>query len=378
MVTHLFFYREILTMQEEYILKHNILQKTLKEKKIDAFVAINDETSNWQAIAHQTGFCGTCGLYFLPAERKADIFFDKRYLERAKREIATCNVQSFEDNFAETICKTAKAYGLKTIACQADETSAANWITLENTLQKEGIILKPFDDEYQEICSVKTKGEIARIKAAAELATEAFMKTLEAVKDGITEATFAAQLEYEMAIRGATPAFGTIVASGEHGSIPHAGVTKKEIQRGEIVTVDFGARLDNYVCDITRNFVIGKATEEQKSLHNLIKQAHITAANALREGASGQAIHNLACDTLGEKSKYFTHGLGHGIGLYIHESPRLSYRKDYTLKSGQIVTVEPGLYFEGKFGMRLEDDYLITEDGAERLTSSMPQELFEI
>ena len=365
-------------MQEEYILKQNILQKTLKEKGFDAFVAINDETSNWQAIAHQTGFCGTCGLYFLQAGGKADIFFDNRYLERAKREIATCNVQSFEDNFVETICKTAKAYGLKTIACQANETSAANWTAVESALQKEGITLKPFDDEYQEICSVKTEGEIAKIKAAAELATEAFMKTLEAVKEGITEAAFAARLEYEMALRGATPAFGTIVASGVHGSIPHAGVTKKEIHGGEIVTVDFGARLDNYVCDITRNFVIGEATKEQKELHNLIKKAHITSANALKDGASGQAIHNIACDVLGEKSKYFTHSLGHGIGLYIHESPRLSYRKDYKLKTGQVVTVEPGLYFEGKFGMRLEDDYLIKENGAERLTSSMPQELFEI
>ena len=365
-------------MQEEYILKQETLQKALQEKGLDAFVAINDETSNWQAIAHQTGFCGTCGLYFLQKDKKADIFFDNRYLEKAKKEIITCNVQPFEDNFVEVIAKTAKGYGAKTIACQASETSATNWLAVEKALQKVGITLTPFDDEYQEICSVKIEAEIARIKAAAELATESFFKTLEAVKEGMTEASFAAHLEYEMAIRGATPAFGTIVASGVHSSMPHAGVTKKEIKRGEIVTVDFGARLDNYVCDITRNFVIGQATEEQKTLHNLIKKAHITAATALKQNASGTAIHNIACDVFGEKKKFFTHSLGHGIGLYIHESPRLSYRKDYTLKAGQIVTVEPGLYFEGKFGMRLEDDYLIHEDHGERLTTSMPQELFEI
>lgn len=368
-------------MQEEYILKQTNLQKVLKENGFDAFIAINDESSNWQAIAHQTGFRGTCGLYFLyadKAEKKADIFFDNRYLERARKEIATCNILSFEDDFADTIYKTAKAYGLKTIACQACETSASNWKAIEYLLQKEGITLKPFDDEYQEICSVKTDNEIVKIKAAAELATEAFMKTLGEVTEGMTEAAFAARLEYEMAIRGASPAFGTIVASGVHGSIPHAGVTEKEIHRGEIVTVDFGARLDNYVCDITRNFVIGKVTREQRVLHDLIKQAHLTAANALKDGASGRAIHNIACDVFGDKREYFTHSLGHGIGLYIHEMPRLSYRKDYTLKAGQVVTVEPGLYFAGKFGMRLEDDYLVTRNSAERLTAAMPQELFEV
>ena len=365
-------------MQEEYILKQDSLRKALKEKGLDAFIAINDETSNWQAIAHQTGFRGTCGLYFLHADKKADMFFDNRYLERAKKEIATCNIQAFEDDFAEAIVRTAKSYGVKTIACQASETSAANWKGVEQKLQKEGISLIPFDDEYQEICSIKTESEIAKIKAAAELATEAFFKTLETVKEGMTETAFSARLEYEMELRGATPAFGTIVASGVHSSTPHAGVTKKEIKRGEIVTVDFGARLDNYVCDITRNFVIGHATEEQKSLHDLIKKAHITAANVLKASASGKAIHNIACDVLGDKKEFFTHSLGHGIGLYIHESPRLSYRKDYTLKAGQIVTVEPGLYFNGKFGMRLEDDYLIKENCAERLTTSMPQEFFEI
>lgn len=368
-------------MQEEYILKQENLQATLRQKGLDAFVAINDENSNWQAIAHQTGFRCTCGLYFLYTSRtnkNADIFFDNRYLERAKREILTCNVEFFEDDFADKICQTAKKYGLKTIACQACETSAANWKSITDSLQKEGITLKPFDDEYEEICSVKTDCEIARIKAASELASEAFMKTLEATKEGMTEAAFAARLEYEMAIRGASPSFDTIVASGEHSSVPHAGVTKKEINCGEIVTVDFGARLDNYVCDITRNFVIGKASSEQRSLHDLIKKAHITAANALKSGASGKAIHNIACDVFGEKKEFFTHSLGHGIGLYIHESPRLSYRKDYTLKVGQVVTVEPGLYLEGKFGMRLEDDYLVTETSAERLTTAIPQELFEI
>ena len=365
-------------MQEEFTSQQEELRRALSQKGLDGFVALNDELSNWQAIAHQTGFYGTCGLYFLPCRGEGEIFFDGRYLERAKSEITNCRVLPFEDDFAAKILEVALSQGARKIAMQAHRTSADQWLAVSRALEEKGITLTPFDDEFEEICSVKTVSEIAKIKSAAALATEAFFKALEGVREGMTEASFAAALEYQMAIRGAKAAFDTIVASGVNSSVPHAYASEKQIRRGEIVTVDFGARLDNYVCDITRNFVIGSATSEQKDLHNLIKNAHIASASAVVAGASGKAIQEIAEGVFGDKREFFTHSLGHGIGLFIHELPRLSYRKDYTLKANQVVTVEPGLYFPSKFGMRLEDDYLVTDGTPLRLTESMPQELFEI
>ena len=365
-------------MQENFLLAQKKLCLALEQNGIDGFVAVNDELSNWQAIAHQTGFYGTCGLYFLSCRGEGEIFFDGRYLDRAKNEIVNCRVLPFENSFVAKILEVALAHSAKKIAMQARRTSADQWLTISLALKEKGITLVAFDDEFEEICSVKTDSEIAKIKSAADLATEAFFKALESVQEGMTEASFVAHLEYEMAIRGASPAFDTIVASGVNSSVPHAYASTKPILRGEIVTVDFGARLDNYVCDITRNFVIGRATSKQKELHDLIKMAHITSASAVTVGASGVAIQNIAFDIFGDKKKYFTHSLGHGIGLFIHESPRLSYRSDYILKANQVVTVEPGLYFPGQFGMRLEDDYLVREGTPLRLTEAMPQELFEI
>ena len=365
-------------MQEEFTFQQEELRRALEQNGIDGFVAINDELSNWQAIAHQTGFYGTCGLYFLPCSGEGEIFFDGRYLDRAKKEITNCRVLPFEDDFVAKILEVATSLGAKKIAMQARRTSADHWLAVSLALKEKEITLVAFDEEFEEICSVKTDSEIAKIKSAADLATEAFFKTLEGVREGMTEACFAARLEYEMAIRGASPAFDTIVASGVNSSVPHAYASAKPIHRGEIVTVDFGARLGNYVSDITRNFVIGSATSEQKELHNLIKNAHIASASTVRAGASGKAIQNIAFDIFGDKKEFFTHSLGHGIGLFIHELPRLSYRKNYILKANQVVTVEPGLYFPGKFGMRLEDDYLVTSGTPLRLTEAMPQELFEI
>ena len=171
-----------------------------------------------------------------------------------------------------------------------------------------------------------------------------------------------------------------IVASGPRSVMPHGRASERPMAAGEWVTVDYGARWNGYFCDITRNFSLGTPGAEAAAMHELLHRVHHETVAILRAGVSGTAVHNMAVGIFAAegKERYFTHSLGHGFGLEIHEAPLLSPRRDDILRAGDVVTIEPGLYIPGFGGMRLEDDYLVTEDGAERLTKELNQCFYSI
>ena len=222
--------------------------------------------------------------------------------------------------------------------------------------------------------AVKHPDEVELIRAATELADAAFSKTLEAGLTGRTEAEVALGLEVEMRRLGARkPSFETIVAAGAHGALPHAVPREETIGPGQMVVIDWGAELDGYCSDCTRTVATGNVGDPAGEVYALVREAQQAGLDAVREGARCRAVDSAARQVIDAAGhvEHFGHGLGHGVGLEVHEGPRLSQRADESaeLEAGTVVTVEPGVYLPGEFGVRIEDLVVVTPDGCEILTS---------
>ena len=238
----------------------------------------------------------------------------------------------------------------------------------------------PLAGRVDRLRRIKTPEEIGYMRRAEEIGDEAFEALLPLLKPGMTELEAAAELEYQMKKRGAEGfSFDTIMASGIHSSMPHAIPSGKKLEAGDFITMDFGCTYQGYCSDMTRTVVMGKADEKQKEMYGIVLRAQRAALELIRAGLPGSRVDREAREII-EKAGYgdcFGHGLGHSVGLYIHEEPRLSPSDDTILEPGMIETVEPGIYVPGFGGVRIEDMVAVTEDGCENLTRS-PKELLEL
>ncbi len=226
----------------------------------------------------------------------------------------------------------------------------------------------------------KDDGEIAHIREAARIAEQALGNTITQVKAGMTELAVCGVLEGELRACGSrSHPFETIIASGERAALPHARSSDRVVGSGDILLIDFGAESGGYCSDITRTFVVGKATAEQREIHDVVRESNATASGAIRAGMRGKDADALARGYIERRGwgEAFGHSLGHGIGLEVHEGPRLSKLNDNPLPVGAVVTIEPGIYRPGWGGVRIEDDVLLTAEGREVLTS-FPRELIEL
>jgi Xaa-Pro aminopeptidase len=213
--------------------------------------------------------------------------------------------------------------------------------------------------------------EIERIKAATALADAAFQRLVRDQFEGRTERELAIALEHDMRERGAArPSFETIIAAGPHGALPHAKPRDVEIRRGDLVVIDWGAELDGYCSDCTRTVAVGDPGEDARRVYELVLEAQLAGLSAVKAGAAGRAVDAVARDLIdaGGHGEQYGHGLGHGVGIEVHESPRLSQRSEDELQTGNVVTVEPGIYIPGRFGIRIEDLVVVTDGGCEILT----------
>lgn len=238
--------------------------------------------------------------------------------------------------------------------------------------------LVPCGGLVERLREVKDKPEIARIRAAAQLADQALTGVLETGLVGRSERDVAIELELRMRQLGAqAPSFPSIVAAGEHGALPHAEPRDVEISQGVLVTIDWGAYLDGYCSDCTRTYATGALEEDASSVYKLVLEAQETALAAVSAGVSGRAVDEVARSIIENAGhgEHFGHGLGHGVGMEIHEGPRLSRTAgEQPLRVGNVVTVEPGVYLPGSLGVRIEDLVVVSEQGSECLTG-LPKEL---
>lgn len=350
------------------------LRRELRAAGADAFVALNDEDSNWESLYYLSGFRGTAGAVIVYANSEPELILDARYAEMGGKSSPHLVLEQ-RHSLVEDTADRLRLHEACDVLCEAARTSHLNWrlISTYGSWADGG-------DMMSRLRRFKDASETAAIRRAARIASDAFLETLDSVKPGMTEKEFEALLNYRISVAGGEPSFDMIVASGERSSMPHGRASGREMRPGEWVTVDYGARWEGLCCDITRNFSLGTPSDEAAEMHELVTEAHRTGASLLRPGASGKAVHEAAVEIFGRhgKAKYFTHSLGHGLGLEIHEAPLLSARRDDTLAAGDVVTVEPGLYIPHFGGMRLEDDYLITEGGAERLTEMLDQQFYTV
>ncbi|ASI98803.1 Xaa-Pro dipeptidase PepQ [Thermococcus celer] len=229
----------------------------------------------------------------------------------------------------------------------------------------------PIDEVIRDLRIIKEAGEIEAIKAACGIADMAMMAALEEASEGKREREVAARMEYVMKMNGAEkPAFDTIVASGPRSALPHGVASDRRIERGDLVVIDEGALYRHYNSDMTRTIVVGSPNEKQKDIYYAVLEAQRKGVEVARPGMTAKELDTVVRDVIAEYGygDYFIHSTGHGVGLEIHEWPRVSQTDDTELRPGMVITVEPGIYIPGFGGVRIEDTILITEGGAVRLT----------
>jgi len=239
---------------------------------------------------------------------------------------------------------------------------------------------RPTSDLVEALRERKDADEVVLIREAISAAEQALHLTISQVRSGMTELEIAGLLERALRQSGSDGfPFPSIVASGPNAALPHAHPTDRELTKGDFLLMDFGARVGGYCSDVTRTFVFGRATDEQREVHDIVRTANERAVKAVRPGMSGRDADGLARGYIQDRGfgDLFGHSLGHGIGLEVHEAPRLAKTADAPLVEGAVVTVEPGIYRPGWGGVRIEDDVYLSPDGAHVLTR-FPRELIEI
>jgi Xaa-Pro aminopeptidase len=333
-------------------------------------------------LRYLTGYTGTNGLALISAGGAAHRFFtDFRYATQSAEQVPG----EFEREIAPADLLEAATGALGAGGKKGERRLGFDDATLTvkqharlRELLAEGWELVACGGVVERLREVKDEQEIAAIRAAAALADEALGGVLEEGLVGRSERDVAIELELRMRRLGAqAPSFPSIVASGKHGALPHAEPRDVEIERGVLVTIDWGAYLDGYCSDCTRTYATGPLSDEAKETYELVLSAQEAALAAVRAGVSGREVDGVARAIIEEAghAEHFGHGVGHGVGMEIHEAPRLSRTaSEEPLRAGNIVTVEPGVYIPERLGVRIEDLAVVSDDGAERLTS-LPKEL---
>lgn len=338
------------------------LRQALSERQLDGMLILQPENRRYLS-----GFTGSSAALLITAE-KALLFTDFRYLEQAKLQAPQFEVVRHEQVMWDSIVPYTNA--LAQVGFEQDFVSFALHETLT---EKFNCRLVPVGTLLEELRLVKDEAELDKLQKAAELADAAFKHILSFIKPGMTERQIALELEFYMRQKGASgPSFDFIVASGSRSSLPHGVASDKVIQKGDYVTMDFGCIFDGYCSDITRTVVVGKPSDRQREIYQIVLEAQLAALDGIKPGKTGQEVDRIARDIIGAKGygDYFGHGLGHGVGLAIHEEPRLSPSGMRVLEPGMVVTDEPGIYLPEWGGVRIEDTVVLTGNGARRLTNS--------
>jgi Xaa-Pro aminopeptidase len=341
----------------------------MRERELDSLLVTNLVNVRWLC-----GFTGTNGACVVtPSERL--FVTDFRYVEQARDEVTGFDTVKGDRDLLGDLPGLLRG--------RAGFDDAHVTVRMHAKLSKalgEGVELVPAGGLVERLREVKDDGELRAIAAAAALADDAMRTVLERGLRGRTERAVARELEQELRERGAEdPSFPAIVASGPHGALPHAQPRDVEIPAGELVIVDWGARLDGYCSDCTRTVASGEPPEPAADLYELVRYAQEQALAAVRAGAGLSEVDGVARRLIdgGGHAEHFGHGLGHGVGLEVHEGPRVAKTAEGELAAGNVVTIEPGVYLPGEMGVRIEDLTVVTVEGCE-VFSSLPKELMVV
>ncbi|MGN1140567.1 MAG: M24 family metallopeptidase [Oliverpabstia sp.] len=352
------------------------MKSIMEELHLDAMVIADPYN-----MRHISGFRGGEGILYISESRKV-LITDSRYTEQAEKESDFTVIEENAKHKREVILSECIAAedktGEFTMGYENESLLCAQFDKLKEALKVD--VWVPMGGRVDALRRIKTEEELSYLQKAEEIGDKAFEKILTLLKPGMTELEVAAELEYLMKKEGAeNTSFDTIIASGLNSSMPHAIPGEKKLEEGDFVTMDFGCKYKGYCSDMTRTVVLGKASEKQKEIYNTVLKAQLAALAALKAGVTGKSVDKVARDIITQAGygECFGHGLGHGVGLFIHENPRLSPSDETVLQAGMVETVEPGIYVPGFGGVRIEDMVVVTEDGYRNLAHS-PKELIEV
>ncbi len=307
-------------------------------------------------------------ILITPNERY--LIVDFRYYEMAKNKNTEYNVVLADKRIIEVVKDLCEKENIQSVTVEDDYLTV-----IENKRLTElfdGFEINYFGSFINELRAVKTEEEIKLIKTSQNLTDAAFDYLLEILRVGLTENEVAAELEYFMKKNGAETAFKTIAVSGKKSALPHGEPSNTVLTENSFLTLDFGAKLDGYCSDMTRTVVIGKANDEMKSIYNTVLEAQKKALSKISANVLGSVVDSLARNHISDAgyAKCFGHSTGHGIGIDVHETPSFSPNFNKPIPLNAVLSVEPGIYLEGKFGVRIEDIVVVRENGYENLTSS--------
>jgi Xaa-Pro aminopeptidase len=341
------------------------LRSALREAGHDAYFSLSPP-----ANAYLAGFFGTTSAVIVTGS-EAHFLCDFRYREQAAEQVHGLEVHEVTGALETRVGERLQALGVQRPAFDAAATTVYQAETVQAAF---GGALQPEPTLLAGLRQIKDATEIAKLRAASALKEGVLADLLPELKEGITEAAFAARLEFEMKCRGASgPSFSPIVLFGSRSSLPHGTPGQKPLEPGDIVLIDFGCIRDGYCSDLTRTYAFGTIPGAWfEEIYSVTLTAQLAALEAVRPGAACRDVDAVARDIIRDAGfgEHFGHGLGHGVGLEIHEAPRLNQQSNAVLQPGMAVTVEPGIYLPGRGGVRIEDLVVVTETGYERLTLS--------
>lgn len=348
--------------------------KKLMEKmpeNIDGILIVSPENRRYF-----TGFPSSAGV--LVVSRNSSVFLtDSRYVEAASKKITACPVREMK-NLQNELPEIMSEFNIKTLGIETERVTLMDFAKYKAMLRNVTICLDGKTDRViNSLRMVKTKDEIEKMIVAQRIAEQALQHIFDFIKPGVTEKEIQLELDYTMLKNSAEGlSFDTIAVSGVNSSMPHGVPSDKKIESGDFITMDFGAVVDGYHSDMTRTVAVGKISDEQRKVYDTVLNAQLAAFDMMRPGVSCVDVDAAARNYIKNAGygEYFGHGTGHGVGIEIHEEPRVSPSCPHLLECGNVVTDEPGIYIPGKFGVRIEDFAVITEKGYYNMTKA-PKEL---
>jgi len=356
----------------EYVLKRiNRLRKKFLDKGIDALFV-----SAPVNVSYLSGFSGDDSYLFITYN---DVYFitDPRYEEQIQEEIPeSFNKIIFFKEREKRLIEFLGDQDIKILGIEDRRITYHMYERLKGELREKKIV--PTGEIVEELRLVKDEYEISLIKSAIDVSLRAMDETIREITSGISEKEVSAKFAYLLRIYGAEKeSFDTIVASGPRGALPHGVASSRIIGREDMIVLDFGVKKRGYDSDTTRTIKIGRPTSIEKEVYEIVKEAKDRAILSVKPGISTKELDKVARDYIMSKGygRYFGHGLGHGVGMEIHEAPYISSTYDVRLCPGMVITIEPGIYLPGKFGVRIEDMVLVTDRGGEVLTKKMKTDL---
>jgi len=332
-------------------------------------------------ILYLSGFSGSNAVLLVLGDL-THLFTDGRYTIQAHEEAPQARVHIVRTPLAQACGEFLRSRSPRKrlrVAFEAASLNVAEWERLKKAAGPR-IEWKATTDLVEGVREVKSAEELDVMRCSAKLASEVIAEASEFVRPGVAELEVAAEIDYRLRRKGASgPSFETIVASGPRSALPHARPTEKRLQKNELVVLDLGAILRHYCSDLTRTFFLGRAPARIRQWYKAVEQAQEAAHDALRAGVTAGSVDRAARRLLNQHGlgSYFVHGTGHGLGIEIHERPRVGRSQKQEIRAGNVVTLEPGIYVEGVGGIRLEDEVAVHADRTEVLTTA-PRGLLEL